>query len=287
MFVVAGVTGQTGGAVAEELLKRGRKVRALVRSKVHAAQWAERGAQLWEVDLLDAAGLSAALEGAEGAYLLAPPAYEHEDPNAAACRMLDACAEALERSPVRHVAMLSSIGAQHAEGTGPIVPCHHGERVLSGLTKTTVSFLRVGYFMQNLASFLGTIRAQGVLPVLFSTDRPVAMIAAEDFARMVVAELLEGAPEHRVMEVSGPEDPSFEQVAAVFARVLERPVQAVRVPPEQIVGALTKFGMPPSTAELYREMALGVESGLVAFERGSVFQARGATPLEAFIRRIV
>ncbi len=287
MYVVAGVTGQTGGAVAQELLVRGQAVRALVRSKARAARWAERGVELREVSLDDVHGLRAAFEGARGAYLLVPPANEFDAPNAAACRVVDAYREALEQSPLRHVAMLSSVGAQHEAGTGPILPCHYAERVLVGLKRTRITFLRAAYFMENLRSFLDPVREHGVLPVLFSTDRRVDMVAVSDLARMSVALLMERARKHRVVEAFGPREQTFEQVAASLSVALERPVRAVRVPPDEIVATLQSLGVSRSAAELYREMALGVDSGLVAFERGAVKQVRGATTIEQFVRRFV
>jgi hypothetical protein len=44
--------------------------------------------------------------------------------------------------------------------------------------------------------------------------------------------------------------------------------------------------MPRPTAELYREMALAVDAGLVAFERGQVRQVRGSVTIEDAIRRL-
>ena len=43
MFLVMGITGNVGGAAAEYLLAHGKKVRALVRNREKAANWANRG----------------------------------------------------------------------------------------------------------------------------------------------------------------------------------------------------------------------------------------------------
>ena len=40
MFLVMGITGKVGGATAEHLLAQGKKVRALVRNREKAANWA-------------------------------------------------------------------------------------------------------------------------------------------------------------------------------------------------------------------------------------------------------
>ena len=46
MFLVMGITGKVGGATAEHLLARGKKVRALVRNREKASSWANQGVEL-------------------------------------------------------------------------------------------------------------------------------------------------------------------------------------------------------------------------------------------------
>ncbi|HWL85044.1 MAG TPA: NmrA family NAD(P)-binding protein, partial [Polyangiaceae bacterium] len=70
MFVIAGVTGNTGSVVAETLLARGEMVRVIVREAAKGASFAARGAEVAVASLDDSAALSKALAGAKGAYLL-------------------------------------------------------------------------------------------------------------------------------------------------------------------------------------------------------------------------
>jgi uncharacterized protein YbjT (DUF2867 family) len=237
------------------------------------------------LNLADARALAAALEGADAAYLIVPPCYESTAPNSAACRIVDGYCKALEASAVKHLVLLSSIGAQHPDRTGSIVSCHYAERQLRELTQTRCTFLRSAYFMENLPAFLRTIKGQGVLPALFSPSRAMGMVSVQDIGRFSAAALGEPRDVHQVVELSGPVERSFDDVAALFASALGRAVKAVRVPEASIVATLTGLGMPTPTAELYREMALAVDSGLVAFERGNVRQVRGSVTLEEAIRR--
>jgi nucleoside-diphosphate-sugar epimerase len=46
MFLVMGITGKVGGATAEHLLAHGNEVRALVRNREKAANWANQGVEL-------------------------------------------------------------------------------------------------------------------------------------------------------------------------------------------------------------------------------------------------
>ena len=76
-----------------------------------------------------------ALAGAEGAYLLIPPNYKAEDALEYGFRVGEALAGAVRTSGIPHVVLLSSVGAQHADGTGPIRSLHHAESVIGPTAK--------------------------------------------------------------------------------------------------------------------------------------------------------
>jgi len=75
MFVVAGVTGNTGSVVAQTLLDRKQPVRVIVRTADKGAAWKAKGAEIAVASLDDAQALTKAFKGATGAYLLVPPNY--------------------------------------------------------------------------------------------------------------------------------------------------------------------------------------------------------------------
>ena len=75
MYLVMGITGKVGGATARHLLKQGKQVRALVRNREKAAEWADRGVELLDGDWNDATAIAAALKGAEGAFVMLPAVW--------------------------------------------------------------------------------------------------------------------------------------------------------------------------------------------------------------------
>src|SRR5258706_9638192 len=98
MYAVAGVSGQTGAAVARELLEAGEKVRVIVRREDAGAAWRGQGAEVAVADIVDAKALTGALRGTRGAYLLNPPSYQNPDPVARAGEAGKAIAEAIDAS---------------------------------------------------------------------------------------------------------------------------------------------------------------------------------------------
>jgi uncharacterized protein YbjT (DUF2867 family) len=73
IFFVAGIMGRVGGAAAQQLLQEGHAVRALVRDPRKAGVWSDRGVDVRQGDLNDAATVAGALDGVAGAFLMIPP----------------------------------------------------------------------------------------------------------------------------------------------------------------------------------------------------------------------
>src|SRR5947207_113702 len=131
MYLVAGVTGHTGRAAAEALLGNGQKLRVLVREAKQGEPWKARGAEVAVGSLADASSLTQALTGVQGAYLLLPPRYDTEDLLAAHRAMVEAMSQAVRKSGLPHLVQLSSVGAELADGTGPVRSLHHAELTLA------------------------------------------------------------------------------------------------------------------------------------------------------------
>ena len=103
MFVVAGVTGHTGRAAAERLLELGKPVRVIVRRAEQGDEWRGKGAAVSVASLQDAAATTAALTGAEAAYLLLPPQYQSTRMIEAQAATAEALGQAVKKSGVGRV----------------------------------------------------------------------------------------------------------------------------------------------------------------------------------------
>lgn len=283
MYVVTGVSGHTGSAAAETLLGRGKRVRVVVRDAAKGEAWKKRGAEVAVADLADAGAMTRALSGADGAYLLVPPQYAAEDLIAAQKPVVDALAAAVRQSGLPHVVFLSSVGAQHASGTGPIRSLHYGEGVMGG-TAPNSTILRASYFLENWAPVLGEAKTNGVLLSFLTPGRAIPMVATGDIGRVAGEALLDPPKGRRIIELSGPRDFTPEDVAAAVARLLGRAVRVQEVPLEAVVPAMTAAGLTAGAAALMREMYAGVNSGRVDFEGGAAIRKRGTLGPEDALR---
>lgn len=287
MYVVAGVSGNTGSVVANVLLSEGEPVRVLVRDAAKGAAWKAKGAEVVVADLDDEAALRGALEGARGAYLLLPPLM-HADYLATRTETGKKLARAAKASGVPHVVLLSSVGAQHAAGTGPIVTAHRAENELRA-AGVNATFVRAAYFLDNLAGMLHPAATDGVFPSFQELDTRFPMVATDDIGRTVARVLREphqAGERPRTVNLHGAAEHTMTEAAAAFGRALGRVVRPVRVPREAVSPTLAGFGVPKANADGLAELAVGVDSGHVRFDaHGDT--ARGSVSLDAFVTRLV
>jgi uncharacterized protein YbjT (DUF2867 family) len=189
MFVIAGVTGHVGSVAAEKLLAKGQKIKVVVRDAGKGASWSKKGAEVAVGSLDDQAFLAGALRGAKGFFTLLPPNYQATDFFASQKKTADVIAAAVKASGVAHVVMLSSIGADHPAGTGPIQGLHYLENALRA-TGTQLTAIRAGSFQENVGLSLAPAKAKGIFPSFGPADYPVPMIATKDIGALVAESLL-------------------------------------------------------------------------------------------------
>lgn len=262
MYVVAGITGRVGSVVGSELLSRGEKVRAIVRSPTRGAAWAELGVELAVGSLDDSAFLSEALRGATGFFTLLPPDLQTPDLYARQRLVADRQRDAVARSGVGHVVLLSSLGADLPSGTGPIKGLYYFENALRG-TGTRLTALRAAYFMQNVATLIPTARNDGIYPnFLPSADFQILMVATRDIGRAAAQALVSPPSQHEVVDVYGPAY-SVRELAFKLGTALGRDLRIVDIPPDQHASAMMQAGLPRPAAEAYAEMYAAFAAGLI------------------------
>ena len=275
MYIVAGATGNTGSVVADSLLEQRKPVTVIVRSEEKGKPWAAKGAKIALGTLEDGQTLAQILQGANGAYILTPPNIHAVDFGEERQKLMQSIARAVKDSGIEHVVLLSSIGAQHASGTGLILGSHIAESALGPAAKN-LTVIRAGFFLENWGPVLGAAQANGVLPTLLAPDRKISMLATQDIGRVAAESLLNPARGRRIIELAGPRDYSPEDIASVLSSLLNRDVRVQSLPPGGGAQMFKSFGATDEVARLFEEIYTGVNSGRVAYEGGSAEFRRGS-----------
>jgi uncharacterized protein YbjT (DUF2867 family) len=285
MHVVTGASGHTGSVVAKELLATGHAVRAVGRSAERLSSLGDLGAEILEADLSDRADASRAFRDADCAYVLIPPTFADPDFRGWQRRVGEAITEGIRSAGVPRVVNLSSLGAQHPGGTGPIAGLGEQERRLDALG-LHVLHLRPASFMENLYMSLAGIRRTGVLGMALSPDLAMPLIATRDIgayaARRMAASDWVG---REVRELLGPRAYTPAEMATAIGPAIGRPdLPYVQVSYEQARGYLESLGLPAASAGVLVEMYRAYNDGLLDPEEERSPENTTPTTLEEFSR---
>jgi len=286
MYVVTGATGNNGHVVAVNLLAKGKKVRALGRSEERLQVLKDKGAEAVVCNLADPVALAKAFAGAEGVFLMIPPDMGAPDYRAHQDRISDAYAKALAEAHVKHAVVLSSVGADKASGTGPVVGVHVLEEKLAKIPGLNVLSLRAGYFMENTLAQIGIIKSMGVIAGTLRPELEVPMIATRDIGAFAAERLSRlDFSGQQTQELLGQRDLSMAEVAGIVGRAVGRPhLTYARISNGEFLAALKQMGASESIAALMAEMTDALNAGhMTALEKRSPENST-PTSFEAFVK---
>ncbi|GAB3749027.1 NmrA family NAD(P)-binding protein [Microlunatus parietis] len=240
--LVTGATGNQGGAVARELLRRGHSVRALTRRPDSAAATALAGlgAELRQGDFEDPASLATAARGADAAYLMGTP-FE-VDP-ATETRQSIAAADAIGSVGVPHLVYASVASA--LDGTG--IP--HFESKAEVERHLTAG--RIPHTVVAPAAFLGDLTSPWYQESLRAGTYAFALPADVSLQQIVLADLAAFA----ALVIEDPDrfagdrielasiEATGSQVAERLSAGLGRPIRYQEIPEAAIADQLGDDGL--------------------------------------------
>jgi uncharacterized protein YbjT (DUF2867 family) len=234
-YLVIAASGNVGSSVVQQLTARGERVRAVTSRRDRAGS---DGAVQWvHADLATGEGVLEAFEGAQRAFLLAPPGHADQD------RLLKPLiAQAVQRK-LEKVVLMTAMGANAVESA----PLRQAEIALerSGLAYDIV---RPNWFMQNFNTFwLHGINTEGKI-LLPAGKAKTSFIDTRDIADVIVRLLTTDDLDNRAFDITGPQALDHDEVAAVLSRVSGRPIQYQEITPEQMKQGLLGAGVPEDYA---------------------------------------
>lgn len=281
MYVITGITGKVGGALARHLLDAQQPVRAVVRDAAKAPVWADLGCEVAFAQMDDAHALTEAFKGATGVFILPPSEFDPAPGFPEARSVISAVSQALQAAAPPKVVCLSTIGAQ-AEPLNLLTQRTLMEQALGALD-LPVTFLRPGWFMENAAYDVTTARDSGVIySFLQPLDKPVPMIASADVGKLAAQLLQQTWSGQRVVELEGPQWVSPNDIAATLAHVLQRDVRAEVVERDTWEALLREQGAQNPMPRM--RMVDGFNEGWICFEHDQVL--KGTTSLDSVLRKL-
>jgi len=284
MYVITGITGKVGGAVARILLSRNLPVRGVMRDAGKAETWRALGCEVAIAEMDDDNALSEAFKGATGVFILPPSDFDPEPGFPVARRIIDALVQAIRTAEPEKVVCLSTIGAQAAQ-TNLLTQRTLLEQALNQLG-LPVTFLRPGWFMENCAQDVAAAREQGVIQsYLQPLDKAVPMIATADVGKLAASLLMQDWAGKRIVELEGPYRVTPNDVASTFSKILGRQVVAEVVARHTWETVFRGQGHQHPSPRM--RMIDGFNEGWICFEGPEDERAIGETELEEVLRGLL
>jgi NAD(P)H dehydrogenase (quinone) len=266
------------------LLAAGQPVRAVVRDAGKGRVWAEQGCEVALAEMEDASALTAAFKDSKRVFILPPSEFDPAPGFFEARSVITAVTTALEAARPLRTVCLSTIGAQATE-TNLLTQRTLMEQALRA-QMLPVTLLRPAWFMENFAWDIASARDHGVIAsFLQPLDRAVPMVATADIGRVAAQLIQEDRRETEIVELEAARRITPNEVAAIFARILGRPVRAEAVPRETWKELFKSQGMKDPQPRM--RMLDGFNEGWIEFENGQAGSIKGDISLETVLRGLI
>ena len=210
-ILVTGATGTVGSELVRLLVTAGGDIRAATRSPEKAERLFRSEVDVVELDYRRASTFDAAVDGAEGIFLQAPPF----DPDAreTLVPLLDWAVQA----GVGNVVMMTAMGVEVRDD----LPIRRLEKHVESLG-VAFTLLRPNFHMQHFAGgFLGErIRRTGAFSMPVG-DARVSIVDGRDVAEVAAACLLSDEHDGKEFTLTGPEALTHQEIAETISGVID------------------------------------------------------------------
>ena len=259
-LVITGSLGHISKPLTGHLVQNGHSVTVISSNPERIPDIEALGAKAATGTMEDADFLAATFKGADVVYVMEALGlhsfFDHDlDIMAAVRKIAHSYKQAIERSGVKRVVHLSSIGAHTAKGNGILAFHYHAERILQQLPEeVSIKFMRPVGFYYNMFAFIPTIKAQGAIIYNYGGDEKEPWVSPLDIAA-VIAEEMEQPFAGRTVRYIASDELTPAEVANVLGEAIGKPdLKWQVITDEQYLNGLLAAGMNPQTAEDFTAM---------------------------------
>lgn len=268
-IIVTGSLGHISQPLTKELVQKGHSVTVISSQTERQKEIEALGAKAAIGTMEDADFLSETFKGADAVYLMETlGASSFFDQNldfvAAIARIGENYKQAVERSGVKRIVLLSSIGAHTDKGNGSLVMHYKVENILNQLPDdVSIKVMRPTGFYTNIFRQMQTIKTQGAIISNYGGDTKEPWVSPLDIAA-AIAEEMEKPFEGRTIRYLASDEVSPNEIAKVLGEAIGQPdLKWLVIPNEQLLNGMLSAGMNPQIAEGFVEMQAAQGSGLL------------------------
>ena len=262
MIVVTTPTGDIGSRVLAQVLDAERPVRVVARDPSKLPGDVRSRVEIVEGSHSDAATIERALDGASAVFWLPPGDPTARSAHDGYVEFSRPFTDALPSSGVGHVVGVSALGRGWPKPAG-LVTASIAMDDMIGASGVAYRALACASLTDNVLRQADLIRDQGVFYAPQPGDLELPLVAKSDVARIAAGLLVD--PDWRGVEdvpLFGPEDVSHDEMAAIMANVLGKPVRFEAMPMAAFEGMLASMDTSEGMVRDYAAMMVAKNEGM-------------------------
>ena len=264
MIVVTTPTGKIGSQVIPHLLAANEAVRVIARDPSRLAPEVRNRVEVVTGSLDDEVIMQQALEGAESVFLVVPPSFTDNNDAEYYLRFTRPALMAIKSQQVKRVVDVSVLGrgTELAKKAGPITASLAKDEEIE---RSGVDYcaLWCPALMENMLNNVQTIKQQGMFYSPSHPDFKTPQVSTKDIGAMGARFLLDRTwTGQGGSAVLGPEDLSFNDMAAIMSDVLGEQVRFQQVPGDAYKAQLIQYGANEIFAQGIVDMLTAKDNGM-------------------------
>ncbi len=263
-ITITGSLGHISEPLTKELLQKGHSVTVISSKPEKQNEIEELGATAAIGTLEDVDFLTKAFKSADVVYTMIPPNnfFNHSlELKSYYGRIATNYVQAIEKSGVKRVVHLSSIGAHLDKESGIILAHHNAEAILDKLSNVGITFMRPTAFYYNLKSFVNVIKHTGNIMSNYGADDKIVWVSPIDIASSIIDEIETPVVGRKICYVAS-DELTCNEVATILGAAIGKPeMKWLLISDEQTQSGLEKIGMNPSIAADLAEMNASMHNG--------------------------
>ncbi|MUG99384.1 NAD(P)H-binding protein [Scytonema sp. UIC 10036] len=282
-IAIAAASGNIGRRTAQNVIQAGAETILLTRQPEKLADLAAQGATVKPIGSDDTQGLIEATQDVDALFWLTPPKLDTPSLRDWYIQTATTGAKAVRENSIKRVVNISSLGAGAKADLGTVTFVGTVESIFNQ-SLSNVVHLRPGYFMENFLGQVKFIQQDNAVYFPYANDHDIPWISTDDIGDEAAKYLLDDCWAGQwTRNLMGLENLTLPETTAILSRVLNRPVEYVRVTIASIQQQLAVTGATPDVQQelghLFR--ALGDRDGIYATARTP--EAVTPTTFEQFV----
>lgn len=255
-IVLTGSLGHINLPLTKQLVDKGHSVKVITHNAEHVKDIEKLGAIPVVGSISDENFLAATFAGAEAVYLMVTltNANPEDGIEKIAEKQANTYSDAVQRSNIKQVVNLSSVGANLGRESGALYLYHIIEKTLKKLDDVNITFIRPTAMYYNLFCSLADIKQQRKIITNADINQTQSWVAPEDIAP-VVAKVLTSRQTGKNIQYVASDEVSYQEIAKIIGMKIGNPnLKSSQVSDDQMLKILTNRGIPEKIARELTKM---------------------------------